>query len=41
MDEKDIMATLNSWANEIGKDELKNVYENILNMENENVTDIN
>ena len=41
MDEKDIMATLNSWANEFGKDELKNVYENIMNMGNENITDIN
>lgn len=36
MDEKDIMSTLSSWANEIGKEELKNVYENILNMESEN-----
>lgn len=35
MDEKDIMATLSSWANEIGKEDLKNVYDNIINMENE------
>ena len=34
MDEKDIMSTLSSWANEIGKEELKNVYENIMNMNN-------
>lgn len=41
MDEKDIMSTLSSWANEIGKEELKNVYENIKSMENSNITDIN
>lgn len=41
MDEMDIMSTLNSWANEIGKNELKNVYQDILNMENESTTDIN
>lgn len=42
MDEKDIMSTLSSWANEIGREELKNVYENIMNMENDNnnITDI-
>ena len=41
MDEMDIMSTLNSWANEFGKDELKNVYENIFNMESESAADIN
>ena len=40
MDENDIMSTLSSWANEIGKDELKNVYENMINMENENRNNI-
>lgn len=36
MDEKDIMSTLSSWANEIGKEELKNVYENMMmNIEND------
>ena len=42
MDEKDIMSTLSSWANEIGQEELKNVYENMINMQNENsnITDI-
>lgn len=42
MDEKDIMSTLSSWANEIGKDELKNIYENMINLENDNknITDI-
>lgn len=42
MDEKDIMSTLSSWANEIGKDELKNIYENMKNLENDNrnITDI-
>ena len=41
MDEKDIMATLSSWANEIGKEELKNVFENVQNMQNEksNITE--
>ncbi|MBO5142551.1 MAG: hypothetical protein J6C46_06075 [Clostridia bacterium] len=34
MNEKDIMSTLSSWANEFGKEELKNVYENIMNMNN-------
>ena len=41
MDEKDIMSTLSSWASEIGKEELKNVYDNIKNMENSNIADIN
>ena len=43
MDEKDIMSTLSSWANEIGKEELKNVYENMQNLQNENsnTTDLN
>lgn len=40
MDENDIMSTLSSWANEIGKEELKNIYENMLNMENENRNNI-
>lgn len=39
MDEKDIMATLSSWASEIGKEELENVYTNMLNMENINNDD--
>lgn len=40
MDEKDIMSTLSSWANEIGKEELKNIYEN-MQSENNNITNIN
>ena len=42
MDEKDMMSTFSRWANEFGKEEMKNIYENIINMENENgnITDI-
>ena len=36
MDEKDIMSTLNSWANEIGSEEIKNIFENINKLESEN-----